>query len=139
MFWYFAGDMGVPHSCTGIDLYLEASQYYETFENLLADYAHEISFTCVEADHVTPTHNPNKSVKNNRYDLSGVFGPGLTIERGSLLVDEKDNKSERVKLIAFSDKANEEDHRIFAIQVMNMSNFTHPNVILLHGVVFQSE
>ena len=117
-------------ACSGVDLYLEASQFYETYENLLLDYSRELPIASLTLNPSTPQSQRLRGQK-----LNGSFGPGLCSESGSLLVDEREGKVEKVKVTVMGENLAEEDLKIFAIQVMTMASFRHPNVLFLHGVV----
>ena len=117
-------------ACSGVDLYLEASQFYETYESLLLDYSRELPLNSLTLDPQTPQSPNTRGSKFN-----GSFGSGLFAETGSLLIDEKEGKVEKVKVTVMGENLMEDDLKIFAIQVMTMASFRNPNVLFLHGVV----
>ena len=140
-----------PLTSTGLDLFMEASQYYDSYESMLQEYARDIPCAAISIETPSNVQNPQNQAL---LDLNGIFGPGLMLSRGYMVTSHHsedksgsgvggggsaEGKSESVRLVRLTEKAGDDDHKMFAMQVMTMANFTHPNVLLMHGVTFTSE
>ncbi|XP_075262243.1 ephrin type-A receptor 3-like [Convolutriloba macropyga] len=139
-----------PLTSTGLDLFMEASQYYDSYESMLQEYARDIPCAAISIETPSNVQNPQNQAL---LDLNGIFGPGLMLSRGYMVTSHHsedksgsgvggggsaEGKSESVRLVRLTEKAGDDDHKMFAMQVMTMANFTHPNVLLMHGVTFTS-